>query len=129
MNLIDSSAWIEYYKPSGDKKIKEAVYSSIQNDEAAVNGLIMVEVSGFARDKDKNSILSDFSAFYSLPLSEDVFLEAVTICSVLRNAGITVPATDGIIAACALKVEAYLIHRDRHFEDISRHFPLRIYAF
>ncbi len=126
MILVDSSAWIEYYKPLGDKKIKQAVYTAIQNDEVAINGIIIVEIAGFAKQEEKELILSDFSAFHFLPLQEEVFLLAVTVCSVLRNVGITIPATDAIIASCAMKSEANLIHKDRHFENISQHFPLKI---
>lgn len=125
MILIDSSAWIEYYKPGGDKTIKDQVYKAIQNDEAAINGLIRVETAGFARDTERPLILSDFSAFHNLQLSDPVFEKAVTICSTLRKTGITIPTIDAIIAASALEAGAALVHRDNHFIEISRHFPLR----
>ncbi len=126
MILIDSSAWIEYYKPSGDARVKKAVYRVIQEDEAAINGLILVEIAGYARDSVRSLILSDFGAFHSLPLSDSVFLKAADICGTLREQGVTVPATDAIIAACALESNASLLHRDSHFEQIARHYPLQL---
>jgi len=124
--LIDSSAWIEYYKPMGDTQIKKAVYTAIQNDEAAINGIILVEIAGFVRENDRSLILTDFSAFHFLPLPESVFQTAVTICSDMRKKGITVPPTDAIIAACALESNTSLLHRDTHFTEIARHFPLTV---
>jgi len=34
MFLIDSSAWIEYLRPKGSKKIKERVKEILQKEEA-----------------------------------------------------------------------------------------------
>lgn len=127
MTLIDSSAWIEYYKPTGDTQIQRAVYTAIQNDEAAINGVILVEIAGFVREKERSLILTDFSALHSLPLVDSVFQRAVTICSDMREKGITVPPTDAIIAACALESNAYILHRDNHFNEIARYFPLKVY--
>lgn len=125
MILIDSSAWIEYYKPTGDPIIKKAVYAAIQNDEAAINGIIVVEIAGFVREKEKSLILTDFSALHSLPLNNVVFQKAVIICSGMRNSGITIPATDAIIAACAWEANVSILHKDSHFEAIARYFPLK----
>lgn len=38
----------------------------------------------------------------------------------LRRLGRTVPATDLIIAACAIRAQAELLHVDDHFEEIAK---------
>jgi predicted nucleic acid-binding protein len=125
MIVIDSSAWIEFYSPGGNTYISDLVEDAIRRDVAAVNGIILVEIAGFASQKDQKSIESDFFGFHTLEVTGDIFLEAVTICGKLRRAGFTIPATDAIIAATALSADAPLIHRDRHFEQITRYFSLQ----
>lgn len=127
MTRIDSSAWIEYYKPTGDTQIQRAVYTAIQNDEAAINGVILVEIAGFVREQEKSFIITDFSGLHSLRLADSVFQRAVTICSDMRKIGITVPPANAIIAACALESNAYILHRDNHFNEIAKYFPLKVY--
>jgi len=124
MIVIDSSAWIEYYRPEGNTRISDLVEDALRRDVAAVNGIIIVEIAGFAKENERSSIESDFSGLHTLELTSEIFHDAVSICGKLRDAGVTIPATDAIIAATALSAGASLIHRDGHFEDITRFFPL-----
>ena len=128
MILVDSSAWIEYYRNKGNSTIQDLVTDSIRNDETAVNGIITVEIAGFARDNETDKVLADFSAFHQLELSPQVFAQAVSICADLRHSGTTVPATDAIIAASALVHRAEVIHLDHHFAEIAKRFPLTCHS-
>jgi predicted nucleic acid-binding protein len=120
MIVADSSALIEYYRSSGNAAVQEAVATAVGADLLAVNGIIQVEVVGFARDEDQRRLLeSDFRAFHWLELSGDVFDLATRIGYDLRRRGRTVPATDLIIAAHALSHDAELLHVDNHFDDIA----------
>jgi len=47
MKLIDSSAWIEYYRKEGNKEYKACISDAIQNNAAAVNGVIYLEILVF----------------------------------------------------------------------------------
>lgn len=42
MKLIDSSAWIEYYRKEGNKDYKICISDAIKNNDAAVNGIIRI---------------------------------------------------------------------------------------
>ncbi len=48
MILVDSSALVEYYRPNGIPEVQAAVTEAIEADAVAVNGIIQVEVLGFA---------------------------------------------------------------------------------
>ncbi len=127
MKLIDSSAWIEYYRKEGNKDFKAAISNAIQNNEAAVNGIIQLEILVFTKTKSEyNDILSDFSAFYNLELNNSVFLKASEIGFDLRRKGITIPASDLIIAASAMVTNCQLIHFDKHFTYIAEYYPLKL---
>ncbi|MEI6874226.1 MAG: PIN domain-containing protein [Spirochaetota bacterium] len=121
MILVDSSAWIEYYKPDGDPGTADLVENALRNDEAAINGLIVVEVEGFARDeREQRMIRGDFGGCHLLALSDTVYRDAAGIAFDARRKGLTIPATDCIIAASAIASKAQLIHRDKHFREIAR---------
>ena len=125
MILIDSSAWIEYYLPKGLAEIKKAVLLAIQENTAAVNGIIKVEILLFTSNKgDYKKLLSDFSSFHWFELKQDVFDLASEMGRELRRKGITIPATDLIIAACARANNTMLIHFDNHFEKIAQFYSL-----
>jgi predicted nucleic acid-binding protein len=125
MILVDSSAWIEYYHPRGQPAVQDAVASAIEGDEAAVNGVISVEVVGFvANENQRMTLLSDFGSFHWLELDRGIFHDACELGSTLRGHGITVPATDLIIAASAIGAQASLYHVDNHFDQIAQHSDL-----
>lgn len=125
MIVVDSSAWIEYYRPAGDTSISDLVEDAIRRDVAAINGIITVEVAGFANERERVLIEEDFSGLHIMELTDETVKKAVSICSELRKNGTTIPATDAIIGASALLADASLIHLDGHFEQIAENFPLR----
>ncbi len=47
----------------------------------------------------------------------------------LRRSGLTIPATDILIAASALISQAILVHVDLHFDLIASHMDLRVESF
>ncbi len=130
MILIDSSAWIEYYRRSGSPPVKESVKLAIRNDEAAVNGIIYVEILSFVSEKqDFQELRSDFSSFHWFELGKKDFQSAALMGRELRKKGITIPASDLIIAASAGKHKAAILHLDNHFETLASHFKLATIAF
>jgi predicted nucleic acid-binding protein len=125
MTVADSSALIEYYRQTGSAVVQAAVAAAIARDDLAVNGIIHVEVVGFAADeKERRMLLADFRGFHRLELSDADFDLAAAIAFDLRRLGRTVPATDLIIAACAIRAQAELLHVDDHFEEIAKVSPL-----
>lgn len=120
MIVVDSSALIEYYRPAGDPAVRAAVAEVIAADELAVNGIIQVEVLAFSHsDEEKRLLWSDFRAFHHLPLTRVEFDLASDLGYDLRRQGMTVPATDLIVAASAIGTSAPLYHLDDHFDRIA----------
>lgn len=101
--------------------IANLVEQAIADDEAAVNGIVVVEVQGYARSDAPALIERDFSAFHHLELDSAVILRAVEICTRLRDAGTPVPATDALIAASAISAGASLVHCDSHSRRSQRY--------
>ena len=127
MTLIDSSAWIEYYRREGKEEYKSWISNAIQNNLASINGIIQVEILTFTKtEHEYDAIASDFAGLHYLHLDESVFQKAAKIGFDLRRRGITVPGTDLIIAACALQSNAELMHFDAHYNYIAKYHPLNI---
>jgi predicted nucleic acid-binding protein len=125
MILADSSALIEYYRRHGIREVQDAVTTAIDRDELAVNGIIYVEIVGFAADdRELQALQEDFRAFHRLALVDEDFELAASLGFELRRRARTVPATDLIIAASAIRAKAELLHIDDHFEEIAKVSPL-----
>lgn len=125
MIVVDSSAFIEYYREGGSQEAQHAVAEAIRGDLVAVNGMIQTEMVAFAADASTyRKLISDFSSFHWLDLDRAVFDLAGEIGFSLRRERITVPATDLIIAASAIRENATLYHVDAHYDLISKHSQL-----
>jgi len=124
--LIDSSVWIEFYRPQGGKKLKQQVIDCISSDLAAVNQLIALEVRRGAADEDGfTKITEDMAAFNMLDADHRVWDRAAAMGFELRTIGLSVPTIDLIIAATALIYDCELWHNDKHFELIADKYPIR----
>jgi predicted nucleic acid-binding protein len=126
MKLIDSSCWVDYYRPEGDSRIQMAVAEALETDEASICGIISLEILGYiARQVEYDVVSSDFSGMHNLPLGHSEFDTAVAIGRALRAKGASVPATDLLIAAAAINNNAVLLHCDRHFLMIAKYSALK----
>ncbi len=126
MILVDSSCWVEFYRPGGSPAIQAAVAEALDSGEAATCGIVEVEILGFiARRREFQVVSADFRALHRLETCLEDFDRAVALGRDLRTRGTTAPATDLVIAAVALGRDALLLHADRHFETIARVAPLR----
>ena len=118
--------WVDYYRPDGDSRIQAAVAEAIESDEAAICGMIRIEILGYtARQAEYDAVSEDFSGMHDLPLTHREFETAVAIGRALRAKGASVPATDLVIAAAAMGNNALLLHCDRHFLTIGRYSGLK----
>ena len=71
----------------------------------------------------------DFQAFHWLDLNKAVFDKAVEMGHRLRASGMTVPASDLIIAASTILTDAKLYHLDHHFDLIAERIKLNHQSF
>src|SRR5260370_20893705 len=120
MLVADRSDLIECFRRGGSPAVQEAVAAAITEDALAFNGIIFVEVVGFAADEhERQALLASFGAFHRLALDEGDFDLAASIGFDLRRGGRTVPATDLVIAASAIRAQAELLPVDDHFDQIA----------
>jgi predicted nucleic acid-binding protein len=118
--LIDTSAWIEFFRPSGDAQIKAEVRRAVEEDIACITEPVFLEGGRNATDDNEFSrwerLLNDLHFF---PVTHETWLEATGNGRALSKTGVTVPSTDLLIATVAMSNGLTVLHKDRHFAMIS----------
>ncbi|MGA1839014.1 MAG: PIN domain nuclease [bacterium] len=119
MFLIDSSAWIEYLRPKGSKRVKARVREILEKENAVSCGIVVVEILRGAKDNKSFQMLKDtFLSLPQIPIDNSVIETAAKYGFMLDRKGKTIPTTDLIIAAAA-EGKAVILHVDNDFEIIS----------
>lgn len=118
--LVDSSIWIEYYRPDGRPEIRDAVREELLAGGVATTALIVAEVvRGAPHPRGLEDLADDFSALAFLDGGFEAGVRAARIGHALRRTGRPVPSADLLIAAEAVGAECELWHQDAHFERIA----------
>jgi predicted nucleic acid-binding protein len=123
--LVDTSVWIEVFRKPPRLRLEAEV-----DFKQVVTALPIVQevLQGF---DDPRPFAVGRDAMLALPVLEaplelGVFLEAVGLYRSARRAGLTIrSSTDCVIAACALRHDATVLHHDRDFDEIARVSSLR----
>jgi predicted nucleic acid-binding protein len=119
MFLIDSSAWIEYLRPDGSKKVKGRIREILQKEEALCCGIVAVEIlRGAKTEKDFNSLRDSLMSLPQIPLDDTVIERASKWGFMLDRKGKAVSTIDLLIASASYK-KARLLHIDSDFETID----------
>jgi predicted nucleic acid-binding protein len=114
--LIDTSAWIAFFR--GHEPLASTVDSVLADGSAALCGMVELEIRQGLR-QGETALLSLLSATIRLSTTEEDYAQAGELLAELRRRGVTLPATDGLIAQVALRHGASLLDNDRHFEHID----------
>jgi predicted nucleic acid-binding protein len=125
MYLIDSSVWIDYFRPQRSSNIKRRVRQILQEDQALICGVILVEVLRGARNEKEYSLLLDsLGSLQKIPFEQEVFERAAQWGFQLDRKGKIASTTDLLIAAAAYR-KAHVLHNDAEYEMIASEVPLR----
>ena len=120
MTLIDTSAWIDQLRRAGDASVRTQVEALLASGDAAWCPLVRLELWNGARGPKERTALTDMEeTLPSLAIDAAVWDQAATLASGARKRGVTVPATDLLVASCARRHKVSLLHHDRHFELID----------
>ncbi len=125
MILVDTSVWVEVFR-----RVRPLRLASVLDfDEIATCLPIVQEVlQGFREEAAFRIAREAMSALPTVesPLTREVFLEAVSLFRTARARGLTVRSSvDCLIAACALRHDLEILHRDRDYAALAAVSPLR----
>ncbi len=122
MNLVDSSAWLEYFADGPNTQYFAPVMK--EPDQLVVPTVTLYEVCKVVlRESDENSALQACAAMqkgHVIPLDAKLAIAAGKLSLVYR-----LPMADAVILATAREHGATLWTQDPHFKEISgvKYFP------
>ena len=118
MKLVDTSSWIEYLRNT-DSEAGNRVEELLLNGHAAWCDVTAVELwhgaRGVREKRDLAALEQEVSLF---PVDAEAWQKARHLAVACRQAGLTAPVADLVIAAAAARHGLDLEHCDRHFDMI-----------
>jgi predicted nucleic acid-binding protein len=126
--LADTSVWIELFRRTGSPTA-QAMRRRLDADEVAITDIVIMEILAGETHPDrlaKARRAVDGCAYLGQRGQRDA-IAAAALYRRCRRAGETPrQLTDCLIAAVAIRNDVPVLHRDRDYDAIARHFPLRV---
>src|SRR5262245_19102389 len=119
MILIDTSAWIEFFR--GRDPVAGAVDDALAANDAALCGPIEAELRrGLINARERKNVLALLDSCHRLEQPDDLWIAAGELGYGLRRKGLTPKTLDLLIAAYALSHGASLLTTDRDFAAMKK---------
>lgn len=119
MILLDTSIWVAVFRKKSPLRLEETV----ELEEVATCLPVIQEVLQGFRDEAAYRIAREAMLALPIvesPMEESLFLEASNLYRSARRHGLTVrSSTDCLIAACALRHNLAVLHRDRDYQLLA----------
>jgi len=121
--LVDSSIWIDFFRGTDDSV--KTLGAIIKERRVVICGQIMQEVLQGSRDADAFEELERKMSIWEYEAEQAVdFRLAARLFAQLRRAGTTVPPSDCLIAAVAMRCRVPIYASDPHFTKIP---PVKLF--
>ena len=118
--LVDTSSWIHFLRADGDPNARERVSAALTAGTARWCAMVRLELWNGARGEREKKVLREFERLIpELSTTTAVWDAAFELARRCRTSGVTVPATDVLIYACAAHHGAALEHADEDFVRLS----------
>ena len=128
--LVDTSAWILALRKDFLPILKDRIEHLLKENAIVTIGLIKLELLGSTKtEKEFQRLKSRLDALDTVECDLPLWQEAVDLAFKLRSKGISIPYTDILIAAGALKIQATVIHVDAHFDLLHEPAGLKVESF
>jgi predicted nucleic acid-binding protein len=128
--LVDTSVWILALRKDFVSDVKDRIDHLLRENAIVTTGIIMVEIlSGAKTKKEFRRLKSGLDALDRVETDRLIWEEASELGFTLRRKGITVLYTDILIATCALRASAVVVHADAHFDLMAKHSPLKVESY
>ena len=125
--IIDTSAWIESFRPQSGTRLSNLVKELILNGRVLIPGIIKTELLRGTKDKKEYNRLNELlKGLEYLPVPDEFWEKLSQFSFDLFRKGIAVPLVDTYIALLCIENHALILHRDRHFDLIAQKFALKV---
>ena len=125
-NLVDSSAWIEYFRGN----LKYAFINElIETNAVCTNDVILTELLPSIMHKKENSLagLLAYVDKYALSIDWQEIRDMQLLN--LQHGNSNIGISDIVIAQNCIQNELKIITHDRHFELMAGYIPLKVFGY
>jgi len=116
MDLIDTSAWIDYFKPFGNVEVRQRVASALEANEAVWCEMVFLELQGSPNTGQSVAISLLAQVIPMVHIDADCWSQACEFAKLCHSSGRPVPNTDALIYSTAKRHGCKALHNDKHFD-------------
>ena len=124
-NLIDSSAWIEYFR--GNKRYQSIIDDLIDKNAICTNDIILAELLPSILHRNEHNLVELLDGVKKCPLT----INWQEICEMqllnFEHGNYRIGILDIIIAQNCIQNELKLVECDKHFEVMAGYMPLKLF--
>ena len=117
--LVDTSAWVDAFRGSSPSVMK-AVDRLLASGDAVLCGVVEMELRQGLRPAERGKVLSLLEAVPYVEVQRDDWRLAGEEWAALRGSGITIPPSDCLVAAIAMRRDLKLLTTDKHFDHYAK---------
>jgi predicted nucleic acid-binding protein len=128
MVLVDSSIWIEAARRDGALEVKVALEALLEVAEATWCSPVKLEVFGGARREERRAMALTFAVIPFVTVREEDWDASIQLAWKLRDAGLTIPWNDVLIAAVVRRLGCRVYAKDKHFTEMANIIGLPLYT-
>lgn len=128
MVIIDTSAWVTFFRRSGDPEVKLAVRGLLDEFEATLCGPVELEFLGGALPQERDRLKAWLNILPYVRNDQKLWRKAADLYSAMRSRGVTVPWNDALIATITLEQDCRVYAVDKHFDAMAGVLGLRLYT-
>ncbi len=128
--LVDTSAWVLALRKTFFPSLKDRIDFLLKENAIITSEIIKLELLGGTKtERDFRHLKSRLDALDTVKLDTLLWERAYGLAFELRRKGMTIPYTDILVAACALKEGAVIVHFDVHFNLMAGHIGLAVESY
>lgn len=127
MVLVDTTVWIDFFSAKLNSYVKALEKLIVDREDICICGFILTEIlQGIRDDSEFNQTKDLLANLIFIPMRYSVYLKSAEIYRDLRRKGLTIrKSVDCMIAAVAIEHDIFLLHNDKDFIPIEKHFGLK----
>ncbi len=122
MTLIDTSAWIEFFRRQGNATVKTRVRDLIASRQAAYTCPVAFELLAGARKEEMKDLRMGLDLATRIVLLPEDWDTAGTLASAMLVKGLRIPPSDVLIAIAAFRTALPVLTTDSHFTLLKKQF-------
>ncbi len=127
MVMVDTTVWVDFFSANSHPHVEALEKLIAEREDICLCGVILTEIlQGIRDDAEFKKTRDLLTNLVFLPMSYSVYLSSAEIYRALRRKGITIrKSVDCMIAAVAIEHKIPLLHNDKDFIPIEKHFDLK----